>query len=72
MTRIQIISLIAIAGAAAWSYFPRSMLRIPTVKPKGPDVLGHMRSVMEIRNTYTSSEVQTAATALLQALLNAK
>ena len=75
MTRIQLISLIAVAGAAAWTYFPRS-LRIPSslsrIPSKKPPLLSHMSSVMEIRDTYESPEVKAAATALLQALLQAK
>ena len=71
MSRLQILSLVALAGAAIWTYLPSMAswrLRFPVTQ----DTLGHMKNVMSIRASYESPEVQQAATALLQSLLQVK
>ena len=71
MSRIQILSLVALAGAAIWTYLPPlASLRVRF--PATQDTLGHMKNVMTIRASYESPEVQQSATALLQALLQVK
>jgi len=71
MSNLQILSLVVLAGVAAWTYLPIRNFAWPTKLGK-QDALGHMRNVMEIRDTYQSPEIQSAATALLKALLDIK
>lgn len=70
MTSMQIVSLGALALVVAWNYAPR--LRLPEMKPKGPDTLKHIEQVMAIRSSYPAPEVVNACTQLLQALLQTK
>jgi hypothetical protein len=74
MTRLQIISFLALIAAAVWTYLPLLKITLPSLRTPGksPDTLGHMRNVMAVRDAYEAAEVKNAATALLQSLLQVK
>jgi hypothetical protein len=64
MSTLQIISLLLVAAAAAYSYLPA--IKWPTAKP---DSMAAVEAVLRIRDTSTTPEVRKACTQLLQALL---
>jgi hypothetical protein len=70
MSSIQILSLIAVALAAAVTYIPFNAIRLPSASK--PSVLKQIEAVVAVREAHTEPAVLTACNALLQALLEVK
>jgi hypothetical protein len=67
MTSFQIVSMLVLAGVAAWTYMPR--ISLPSLKAGKPSTLKHIEQVMAIRDSATEPSVIEACNALLQCLL---
>lgn len=68
MTQTQIIALVGVALAAAWSYGPQLKSLLPDTQEKSP-LLRDLETVTRIRSSYKSAEVSQACQQLLEALL---
>lgn len=66
MTVMQIVSLLLVVAAVAYSYATR--IKWPSVKAN-QNPIRQIESVLSIRDSNPSPEVKEACTALLQALL---
>ncbi len=66
MSVIQIVALVFLVVSLWWAYAPP--IQLPAFSRK-PDVMRHIRSVIEIRDQASNPEVIDACQALLQALL---
>ena len=66
MTTFQILSVLVLAGVAAWTYAPR--ISLPSVSRK-PNVLRQIKQVMDIRDSSSNPSVVETCNQLLQALL---
>lgn len=69
MTTIQILSLVALACVAAYSYLPAIQWPAKTPTGKKPDILSQIKDVVAIRDSYDSSEITKACNTLLSVLL---
>ena len=71
MNQTQIIAVIGVALAVAYSYGPQLLAMMPNAKEKSP-LLSDLETVTRIRKTYNSQEVSAACQQLLKALLQVK
>lgn len=66
MTTFQILSILVLVAAVAWTYMPR--IAIPSISRK-PNVLRQIQQVMAIRDSSDNPGVVETCNQLLQALL---
>jgi len=67
MTVPQIVSLVAAAGVALMYLWPH----IP-IKRNEPELLGHIRNIIAVRDAYKTQAVVDSCNALMEALLGIK
>jgi hypothetical protein len=68
MTTPQIVSVVAAVVVAA--LYLRDL--IPSMGPREPQTLHHLRNIIAVRDAYKSSEVTARCNALMEALLGIK